>query len=277
MWGVDRAGVGSDAESDGGGLINGDDASEIPMAPPDATDKYAHVPEQVRRMIESKRAARSQTGPKGVLADAEMARALERADREGKRQEREAILRRIAEGHKIDDASSAILAAAPPHAYDDNQDDDDDEDEDEDDDEFMRSFREKRLGELQARQQAASLQPRFGTVRDVDASELASALDDADSRTVVAVHLYEPSIPTCARLNRILDELAAAMPTLLFLRMPASANGVSVDRVALPMVSLYRGGESLGALAAITHELGTDFFTREQVEELLVLELDGKV
>jgi hypothetical protein len=251
-------------------------APEDPTAPPDTTDKYAHVPEQVRRMIESKRAARSQTGPKGVLADAEMARALERADREGKRQEREAILRRIAEGHKIDEASSAILAAVPLHANDDYQ-DDDDEDEDDDDDEFMRSFREKRLGELQARQQSASLQPRFGTVRDVDASELASALDDADSRIVVAVHLYEPSIPTCARLNRILDELAAAMPTLLFLRMPASANGVSVDRVALPMVSLYRGGESLGALAGIAHELGTDFFTREQVEELLVLELDGKV
>ena len=280
MWGSDR--VGADDGKDVSGC-----AEEHERGPQDCDAgaareqaRHTHVPDDVRRMIMTERASQPQTGPKGVQADARMDKALDKAEREARQHQREAILTRMVEGHKVRDGTGGILSASAARARVDAGDvEEENDEEDDDDEEFMRSFREKRLQEMQqARLQlGAAHSPEFGSCIDVDNASLAEELDRPEhSRVVVVLHLYEPSVPTCTRLNRILDELAGSMPQVKFLRMPAADNGMAVDRVALPILSLYRGQESLGVLAAIAHELGTDFFTREQVEELLVLELEGK-
>ena len=237
---------------------------------------HASVPEDVRRMILAERASQAQTGPKGVLADAKMSKALDKAEREAKKQQREAVLRRMVEGHKVPAGDVTAAAAARSEELDEEDEEENDTDDDEDeDDEFMRSFREKRLGELRQQQHSAAAAPppkEFGACVDVDAERLVDELDREDSRVLVVLHLYEPSVPTCVRLNRLLDDIAAARPRVKFLRMPGGSNGISLDRATLPILSLYRGGESTAVLAAIAHELGTDFFTREQVEELLALD-----
>ncbi len=46
----------------------------------------------------------------------------------------------------------------------------------------------------------------------------------------------------------------------------ASSNEIAVDLVTLPILTVYRGGESLKVLAGIAHELGGEYFTKEDIE-----------
>jgi hypothetical protein len=242
---------------------------------------HAHVPENVRMMIAAERAGKSQTGVKGVLADAAEAKALERAEQAARRLQREAILKRMVEGHKV---------AASQNIIDEANDDDDDDDDDEDDDGFMASFREKRLAELrqqhvvlqyQQQEQQASSNARFGFCQDVDSGSLMRLLEEQEKQKrsaagLIVAHVYDAEVPTCARMNRILDELAPTMPNVQFVRMPASESGVPLDPCAMPILSLYQRGDAVSVLAGIAHDLGTDYFTRDQVEELLVQAASGR-
>ena len=50
--------------------------------------------------------------------------------------------------------------------------------------------------------------------------------------------------------------------------MSASSNEIEVDRLTLPILNIYRGGNCETVLAGIAEELG-EYFTREDVEWLL--------
>jgi hypothetical protein len=69
-------------------------------------------------------------------------------------------------------------------------------------------------------------------------------------------------------LNRYLEELSVKYRHCRFLRIQAEACGVSIDRVAFPMLSVYRAGEMQHVFAGLETELG-ERFTREDVEWLL--------
>lgn len=268
IWGSDRAPDNEDCTES-----QGDDEFQDNEDPSDdlkRTNHHAHVPENVRRQIEAERSTKSQTGVKGVLADAKASKALDRAEMEGKKQERDAILKRMVEGCKVKNQDENNTTSNDREEAGGSDDDEDD------DDTFMAAFRERRLQELKKQQQTVA-RPQFGCVRDVNGESLLDELEKEESGVIVIVHLFEPSVPTCTRLNRILDELAVQMPSAKFLRMPASDNGMNLDRTTMPILSIYKAGETVAILAAIAHEIGTDFFTKEQVEELIVNELAGKL
>lgn len=70
-------------------------------------------------------------------------------------------------------------------------------------------------------------------------------------------------------MNKILEELAVRMSPVKFLRMHASANQVEIDRLTLPILTVYRGGEMMQSFVGICNELGTEYFTRDDVEWML--------
>jgi len=279
-WSRHTSWLGERARDDGEdyALDDVDDQAEEVTAAPDVS--HAHVPENVRMMIAAERAGKSQTGVKGVLADAAEAKALERAEQTARRRQREAILKRMVEGHKVA-ASQNIIDEA-------NNDDEDDDDDD--DDGFLASFREKRLAELrqqhvvlqyQQQEQQSRSNGSFGFCQDVDSDGLMRLLEEQEqqkrsSAGLIVAHVYDAEVPTCARMNRILDELAPSMPNVQFVRMPASESGVPLDPCVMPILSLYQRGDAVSVLAGIAHDLGTDYFTRDQVEELLVQAASGR-
>lgn len=125
------------------------------------------------------------------------------------------------------------------------------------------------LIQVPSEMQMSSNMPTFGGCQDLTSHvQYLQEVDNADPRVNVLVHLYEPSIRSCVALNRYLEDIAAKHPTCKFLRMKASASGIHIDRVAFPMLTLYRAGETVQVFAGLEEELG-ERFTCEDVEWLL--------
>mmetsp|Transcript_31216 Transcript_31216/g.52681 ORF Transcript_31216/g.52681 Transcript_31216/m.52681 type:complete len:325 (+) Transcript_31216:37-1011(+) len=246
------------------------------------------IPESVRQTILAERAGKSATGVKGVMADYKASKALERAQAQADAEYRKQVLTRIAEGCKVSHNTQEVANANEyihqessqwPHI------DTDDDDDDDDDDAFMREFRAKRMKEIKEATTASSAArvsssscasnanapagvPVFGTVREIRNADFLNEIEEEDARVIVAVHLYEPGIQSCTRMNEILQEIAITFPHVKFLRMQASSNTIEVDKVALPIITLYRNGETVDTIAGIAAEFGP-YFKKDDIEWLL--------
>eukprot|EP01041_Mallomonas_annulata_P001584 gene1584-3061_t len=215
------------------------------------------VPEPVRRSILADRARKHNTGVKGVLADYSAHVKMEQAHANAEATFRQDLLTRIAEGSK----RTEVMPPQPPVANEEA------DDEDEEDSLFFVEFRKKRLLELQA----SSAMPQFGSCREVDATDFLDQVDKEDNRVIVMVHLYETSVQSCVRLNRHMEELAVRRPDWKLLRMNASSNSIEIDRIAMPILTIYRGGRVVNTLMALDQQLGP-LFTVDDVEWLLETE-----
>lgn len=213
------------------------------------------VPDTIRRGILAERERKTKTGVKGVIADYKAAVKMEQAAKMAKDQFRRDILTRMAEGTRV--TSSQQINNVPIIKSEDEVDDDQDK-------LFMEEFRRKRLQEMQI----TSTLPVFGSFREVDSSDFSDEIDETDPRVFVVVHLYETSIQSCILLNRHLEQMAVTNPHIKFLRMNASLNEVNIALVAMPMLTVYRAGDTVNIIAAVESELGPKF-TADDVEWLL--------
>lgn len=229
----------------------------------------ADVPEPIRRGILNDRQMKSKTGVKGVLADYKAACDLDKAQRKVTADYRQAVLTTIAEGHKLSAEESMIImeqkVSKPKQRDDDTKKEIDDEDEEDDEDrEFLEELRKTWLRDLMGK----SSKPLFGVVKEVGSDNFLEEIDCEDPRVIVVVHLYEPTVSSCTRMNRFIEEMARTMTELKFLRMHASRNEIELDRMTLPILNIYRGGKIVTVLAGIAEELG-EYFVREDAEWLL--------
>lgn len=242
------------------------------------------VPESVYRTIEARRLGAPQTGVKGVLADYKQSQALEAARRQQEAVNRQQILHRMATGRSLPGSGPAAIHSHTPPVVVPPTSDDSEDDELLEDDEFMQQFRQQRLEQMKAASistasssSEAPSKPRqfFGDVVDVDnvksREALGSSVTVAGSQelflhhlgntnpgVVTVVHTYEPSIKLCVIVNDHLDKIAAAYPHVKFVKMMASANGVKIDPVAMPVLSIYREGECVEVLTDIAEEVIRD-------------------
>jgi len=221
-----------------------------------------NLPEPIRRGIIAEREKKSKTGVKGVIADYKQHCQMEHAMAIQEALLRQKILTRMAEGSKRSDFETEM------------EDDDDlfvaGQLVDEDDLTFLEDFRRKRIQEMQA----TAAMPVFGACREVDSTDFSDMVDKEDARVFVVVHLYETSLQSCVRLNVHLEQLAARRPDVKFLRMNASLNQVTIDRIALPILTVYRGGKTVDTFAALDQELGLKF-TLDDVEWFLETKVLG--
>lgn len=121
------------------------------------------------------------------------------------------MLKRMTEGHTVPGSSSAAVAAATAA----NGGDSDDDDNDADDEGFLGSYRRRRLEQLKA----TAGRPQFGQIVEAERATFVSAVDTEDPRTSVVVHLYEPYIDACRRMNRFLEVRTGAARKLIQMRL----------------------------------------------------------
>ena len=142
----------------------------------------------------------------------------------------------------------------------------------------MRSYRQKRLLELQnAASSASSSADLYSEVEEVTPIQYAEAVDETNPDTLLVVHLYEPHIPACADVNHHLDALARSSSScngglggkVRFLRLRATEAKSDLDLVGLPSLLAYRGGRLVQNWTPVTQHLPPGF-TAEDVQTLLV-------
>ena len=240
------------------------------------------------------------TGAKGVLADHRAAKEEETYRRETEKRETDAILNRAVRGVAMGPGEVSISQAAMEErrraerirdreaergdsSDTDGDGDGDSSDDDDDDDEFMRSYRQKRLLELQTASASASTaantsRPDYSEVEDVTPIQYAEAVDETDPGTLLVVHLYEPHIPACADVHNHLDTLArshacgtssGSCRSIRFLRLRATEAKSDMDLVGLPSLLVYRGGRLVHNWTPVTQHLPPRF-TAEDLQTLLL-------
>jgi len=125
------------------------------------------------------------------------------------------------------------------------------ESDDDEDDDFLRAYRERRLRELKR----DADKPSFGAFRrEVSKEDYLSALD-LDPRVVVVVHISEPRLPPCRRLEGLLDVLARRRPDILFISITVDETGQDFDPDVMPVLALYQDGHVVDTLFRVTANL----------------------
>ena len=115
------------------------------------------------------------------------------------------MLKRMTEGHIVPGSAPPPSEESPGGGGDDDEEEGDEENAG--DEEFLGSYRRRRLEQLKA----SAGRPHFGQIRETDRTSFVSEVDTEDPRTFVVVHLYEPYIGACGRMNRFLEVICRSM------------------------------------------------------------------
>lgn len=113
---------------------------------------------------------------------------------------RAAMLKRMTQGHTLSTSSEAA-ASLKSGAQNGSGSDSDFDNDDGGDEAFLGKYRQRRLEQLKA----TAGRPQFGQIAEVERASFVKAVDTEDPRTTVVVHLYEPYIEACRRMNRFLE------------------------------------------------------------------------
>jgi hypothetical protein len=250
------------------------------------------IPDSVVREIEYERSHKAQTGPKGVLADYEASQAMKSAQAQADLAARGRALTLIAEGARRPAVACATTSGAfPLESLNGDEDDDDDEDDEEG---FFAEFRRRRMEAMMTSSTATAtattsltesrssigLDPHnTAAVIAANASgivvecSLDSFSEVVESARFAVMHTYDPSISACTRMNAHLDAIVGneSLSGVVFCRMAVNVTdggvqSLSLDRVGLPALSVYKDGECVAALAGLSREeeLGS-LFSKEDV------------
>jgi len=123
------------------------------------------------------------------------------------------------------------------------------------DEEFMRTYRDQRLKQLKY----ANTYPTYGTLREVDPFEYSELVDSMDPRCCLVVHMYEPYVEGCKRINGMLDTLAKRMTWCQFVRLHCFKANPNFDPIALPVIMIHRGGDLVNNFVKVTDDLPKEF------------------
>ena len=225
--------------------------------------------------------ARKMPGNKGILAQHRYFKKMQYAERIELAEERHRKLLGIAQGVSRDPNAPPPPPATLTEAQRermreigeemrgqiDDDDDGSDDSDDEDDAQFLAEYRKMRVAALQAQRGM----PEFGAYRvNVTKEDYLAALD-TDPRSLVVVHLYEPTMPKCRTVNRCLDILAGRRREVNFIGMRLSEAGDSCynwDSEVLPVLVVYRAGEVVTTFFQVGKDVGATF-DHADVESLL--------
>jgi hypothetical protein len=157
------------------------------------------------------------------------------------------------DGFLVDASTHTLPATAVSSGA--NPDDEEDSDVDEEDEEFFQQYRAQRIAAL--KQQAAL--PAFGKVRMLnDKDEFADAVDGVDSHAYCLVYLYEPFIPECRNILKLLPALATTFPHTCFMAMTSACVSETIDVIGLPAFMVYQGGATVEVMVRVCDEISSN-------------------
>lgn len=207
------------------------------------------------------RRGRANTGPKGVIADYNDAKLVMRARRLREKISRERMIQATGIGTDIFSNAQSITttsssASAPSSASAASDLSEEDLDLDEDDLKILQEYESHRLEQIQA------AIPHYGKVRELQVGNFIETVDSVPACTWCVVHLYQPYIEACLRMNFSLDALAPLFSYVLFTKIVATDALPNFSDVGCPCLILFKGGKQLHSFVRVTRELGMEFSDR---------------
>jgi len=205
-------------------------------------------------MVRSGFHAKKETGPKGVISDSRLFNAKAALQREADRARQLAALKQK--------ANATVRAFG----------EDDEEDDDEEDDEEFRRYKLERLREMQQHAQQSASQPTFGSLYDVEALDMPSAIDNAGSAsTFVVVHLHVEFLASCVLLDVKLEECARKHDQVKFMRVCATDASEKIKQEDLPILMAYQDGKFLASAERVGRQAKEGLELGAVEKELLAL------
>ncbi|PRP87745.1 hypothetical protein PROFUN_02445 [Planoprotostelium fungivorum] len=181
--------------------------------------------------------SKGNTGVKGVLADAARARESERIEREIENMKTQHRLQKMA----------ITVDPSREQAKTEKEEEPDELLEDEDD-EFFAEYRKKQMERFKGKK-------TFGFLMNVTQEEFVNCIDSEASDVSVVIHYYEDWHPSCVKINKLLASLAIQHQFTKFVRIYSHDVSDDFEEVALPAISIYRGGNLVTAQLRINESL----------------------
>jgi len=106
-------------------------------------------------------------------------------------------------------------------------------------------------------------------VFEITRNEFVNFVECEHPETVVVVHLYQNYIPSCMRLNSVLDEIAKKYQKTKIGRIKSTDARPGFDDMGLPALLVYKSGDVVGSYVRVTEELPQGFDI-DDLEEFLI-------
>ncbi|KAF2161259.1 hypothetical protein M409DRAFT_28298 [Zasmidium cellare ATCC 36951] len=187
------------------------------------------------------------TGPKGVISDAQDFRDSRRSQRMSMRNSPSLV------------ANTQTLSlkdrAAPEKVEEEDE-------EDLEDDDFMQSWRQSRLKEMQNGPRESNMhrngQQRrlFGGLTTVDGDGYLDAVDNSGSDTVVVVYIFDDYSQVSDLIERCIRTLASKHQDTRFVKL--HYEDAQMEPAGVPAVIAYRGGDKFAGLVPVIDEIPDD-------------------
>ncbi|KAI9698713.1 MAG: hypothetical protein M1836_003823 [Candelina mexicana] len=199
------------------------------------------------------------TGPKGVIADAQ---AFEKAKRQAAyRRSSMKAPTAATNGYSQDPKAFESEKRSSPEL-------------EEDDEEFMRTWRQSRLAQLRVRpepprRKSSPSKRNYGWLETVDAIGYLDAVEKVPADTVVVVFIYDKQSEVSKMVEDCFMTLAQKHVSTRFVKLHFT--DAEMDVAAVPAALAYKGGDLIANLVAIIDEIppGRDLsaFTLEMILE----------
>ncbi|KAF2719782.1 thioredoxin-like protein [Polychaeton citri CBS 116435] len=208
------------------------------------------------------------TGPKGVISDAQNFRDSMRSHRQSMDSSRL---------YSSQFQQPTAPNALPPIRTVDGEDDDEGLDEDDnDDDDFMASWRQKRMRELQSSKSggkaAAPSAHReggmYGSLTTVDTDGYLDAVERSPASTTVIVYIYDDEAEASMVVEDCLRTLAQDHAATRFVRL--HYQDAEMEPAGVPALLAYRGGDKFAGLVPVIDEMPDDADISAQTLEVLL-------
>lgn len=182
------------------------------------------------------------TGPKGVKADFEEAKANLRDIRMMAKMRQFRDVDRMANGPSDLSGFKEHVGHTPaPKTRAEEEDEDSSSDSFSDEDSDDEAFQRYKLERIQ---QVQNSLPSFGTHDRIETNNaLAGAVKNVHELVYVLVHVYENNSPACTSLNLCMESLAPQFTHIKFCRIRSSDCMKNFNRQGLPTLMIYRGGK----------------------------------
>lgn len=187
----------------------------------------------------------SNTGPKGVIADAQN---YHRAKKTGSRNK--ATEAQISPLNVQDQAMQK-----PTHG---NTPSDSDIDLEDDDDDFMREWRQKRLAEMQeqytgdAQRNGPHQRRTWGSLEQVNANGYLDVIEHTPKETNVVLLVFDPMNPDSLEVEDELKMLAYKWSKVRFVKLHHKI--AEMQTIGIPAILVYRGGNIFATISGATAE-----------------------
>jgi len=117
----------------------------------------------------------------------------------------------------------------------------------------------ERMQLQQAPQTNLIVKKKFGKIFALNRDSFVNAIDHEPSDSFVVVHLFQPHVAPCTKINSFLVQIARKYLLTKFCTIKSTDAKAGFDEIGLPVVMVYRAGELLQSFVRVHEDLPQHF------------------